>query len=185
MPSQTESAPSPERKPEAPAAKPRRRHFAAIFITLGALLLIVAIVAVMVQRFDVNPLGAPTPFATPTPSVQPTPTPSPTPAANTYDVGQAFTQVQSFYSDYQQNASTLSKYVTPQLATQLNTGGNSATGVYCSFNVPSSISYQTPIAANDAATVVADESFVNNPDIDVTLTVSLATLLITAISCPQ
>ncbi len=138
-----------------------------------------------VRRLDVNPLGSPTPLPTPTPTPQVTPTPNQTPAANSYDAGQAFSQVQSFYQAYQQNAQTLSKYVSPQLASQLGAGGNSATGVYCSFNVPSSMSYGTPTSSDNAATIVTDESFVNSPDVDVTLTVSLSTLQITNIACPQ
>src|SRR5579862_9191367 len=120
-------------------------------IIVVAFLLVVAIIFVAVRRLDVNPLGTPTPLPTPTPSALATPTPSSTPIANFYDAGQAFTQVQNFYSSYQQDASTLSKFVTPQLATQLNAGGDSATGVYCSFNVPSSMSYGTPASAHNAA----------------------------------
>jgi hypothetical protein len=156
-----------------------------VAIIVVALLLVAAIVFVAVRRLDINPLGTPTPLPTPTVSTSVTPTPSPVPAANSYDAGQAFTQVQNFYSSYQQNASTLSKFVTPQLADQLGAGGNSAIGVYCSFNVPSSMSYGSPTSSDNSATIVADESFISSPDIDVTLTVSLSTLLITGIACPQ
>ena len=191
MPQPSESAPQPERESE-PQSQPepsphrrRRRYLAAVLMTLAILLLLGSIGYISFRRLDVNPIGSPTPLPTPTPSATPSPTPSATPTPGTYDLGQAFSQVQAFYSDYQQNAGTLSKYVTPQLAQQLNAGGSSASGVYCTFNVPSSISYTAPVAGNNSATVVADESFVNNPDIDVTLTVSLSTLQITAIACPQ
>jgi hypothetical protein len=162
-----------------------RRRLIVLFIFL----LLAAGFAYAFVYLDKTPLklspSLPAPSIVATPSTSATPLATSSPGAE-YLPGQAFAQVQTFYSSYEQNASILTKYVAPALATQITQSGG-AQDVFCAPDPPSSISYDPPTADTGdtvSAIVPIHESFVSGSMLTINVTVSLTNLLITNIACP-
>jgi hypothetical protein len=168
------------------------RDYRGVAATLSLLLVLVVLVAigfaVYTYEHDSKSMAS---VSSPSPSVSVSPTSSQTPALHT--PVEALTQVENLYNGYihDLNESTLSStygpYFTSQLRSTLfpSTPTSSGDPVLCGAeNTPTSLSFGQPAASNGSAKIVVSEyAASSSPSAEFSVTVSLNSLLVTALSC--